>query len=154
MITRNLWSSFYIKVPSNWWRPTKNDETPKQSWKATSSLAFIIPLCSWRKLIIKVETPKQSLQGIYSPGRNWCALQLMKTYYKSWSPKKSWQSIYIAIYITYIYGIHHWNFLRSSYRKLAWVGFEPTTTEFRSDTLSLSLTLSLYIYSTYKRCII
>ena len=31
------------------------------------------------------------------------------------------------------YGIHHWRIFRSSYRKLAWVGFEPTTTEFRSD---------------------
>ena len=27
------------------------------------------------------------------------------------------------------YGIHHWRILWSSYRKLAWVGFEPTTTE-------------------------
>ena len=36
----------------------------------------------------------------------------------------------------YIYGIHHWRIFRSSYRKLAWVGFEPTTTEFRSDALT------------------
>ena len=43
--------------------------------------------------------------------------------------------LYIYIYI-YIYGIHHWRILRSSYRKLAWVGFEPTTTEFRSDALT------------------
>ena len=28
------------------------------------------------------------------------------------------------------YGIDHWRILWSSYRKLAWVGFEPTTTEF------------------------
>ena len=34
------------------------------------------------------------------------------------------------------YGIHHWRIFRSSYRKLAWVGFEPTTTEFRSDALT------------------
>ena len=34
------------------------------------------------------------------------------------------------------YGIHYWRILRSSYRKLAWVGFEPTTTEFRSDALT------------------
>ena len=34
------------------------------------------------------------------------------------------------------YGIHHRRILWSSYRKLAWVGFEPTTTEFRSDALS------------------
>ena len=34
------------------------------------------------------------------------------------------------------YGIHHWRILRSSYRKLGWVGFEPATTEFRSDTLT------------------
>ena len=29
-----------------------------------------------------------------------------------------------------IHGIHHWRIFRSSYRKLAWVGFEPMTTEF------------------------
>ena len=36
----------------------------------------------------------------------------------------------------YIYGIHHWRILRSSYRKLAWVKFEPTTNEFCSDALT------------------
>ena len=36
----------------------------------------------------------------------------------------------------YIYDIHHWKIFRSSYRKLAWVGFEPKTTEFRSDALT------------------
>ena len=35
-----------------------------------------------------------------------------------------------------LYGIDHWWIFRSSYRKLAWVGFEPTTTEFRSDALT------------------
>ena len=34
------------------------------------------------------------------------------------------------------YGIHHWWILWSSYRKLAWVGFELTTTKFRSDALT------------------
>ena len=34
------------------------------------------------------------------------------------------------------YSIHHWRTFRSSYRKLAWMGFEPTTTEFRSDALT------------------
>ena len=33
------------------------------------------------------------------------------------------------------YGIHHWQILWSSYRKFAWVWFEPMTTEFRSDAL-------------------
>ena len=28
------------------------------------------------------------------------------------------------------FGIHHWKILWSSYRKLAWVEFEPTTTDF------------------------
>ena len=42
---------------------------------------------------------------------------------------------YILTYI-YIYSIHHWRIFRSSYRKLAWVGFEPTTTEFRSDAVT------------------
>ena len=32
--------------------------------------------------------------------------------------------------------IHHWRILWSSFRKLAWVEFEPTTTEFRSDALT------------------
>ena len=43
--------------------------------------------------------------------------------------------IYIYIYI-YICGIHHRRMPWSSYRKLSWVGFEPTTTEFRSDALT------------------
>ena len=34
------------------------------------------------------------------------------------------------------YGIHHWRILWSNYRKLARVGFEPTTTEFPSDALT------------------
>ena len=34
------------------------------------------------------------------------------------------------------YRIHHWRILWSGYRKLAWVGFEPTTSEFRSDALT------------------
>ena len=37
--------------------------------------------------------------------------------------------IHIIYYIyTYIYGIHHWKILWSTYRKIAWVWFEPTTT--------------------------
>ena len=34
------------------------------------------------------------------------------------------------------YGVHHRKVLWSSYRKLAWVGFEPTTNGFRSDVLT------------------
>ena len=34
------------------------------------------------------------------------------------------------------YGIHHCRILLSSYRKLAWLGFEPTTTEFCLDALT------------------
>ena len=34
------------------------------------------------------------------------------------------------------HGIQHWRIFRSSYRKLAWVGFETTTTEFRLDALT------------------
>ena len=35
-----------------------------------------------------------------------------------------------------IYGVYHWRILGSSYRKLAWVGFELMTIEFCSDTLT------------------
>ena len=41
-----------------------------------------------------------------------------------------------TFFLLYIYGIHYRRILWSSYRKLAWVGFEPTTTEFRSDALT------------------
>ena len=34
------------------------------------------------------------------------------------------------------YDIHHWSILWSSYWKLAWVGFEPVITEFRSNALT------------------
>ena len=39
----------------------------------------------------------------------------------------------IAAEWTDTYGIHQWRNPKSSYRKLTWVGFEPTTTEFPSD---------------------
>ena len=42
-------------------------------------------------------------------------------------------SIYIYIYIS---GIHCWRILWSSYKKLAWVGFESTTNKFLSDALT------------------
>ena len=55
------------------------------------------------------------------------------------------------------YGAHHWKIFRSSYKKLAWVWFEATSTEFRSDAvtdwgirlwvkLALSLSLCIYIW--------
>ena len=55
-----------------------------------------------------------------------------------------WQNIHVisnikntAIYIyIYIYIDQHWRIFRSYYRKLAWVGCEPTTTVFRSDALA------------------
>ena len=53
---------------------------------------------------------------------------------------------------TYKY-IHHWRILRSSYRKLAWVGFEPTTTELHSDMYICIYTHALYIYTLLIHCI-
>ena len=73
--------------------------------------------------------------------------------------------IYMSLYICmlYIYGFHHWRILWSSYRKLAWVGFEPTTTEFHSDPLidwafrwgdefNLHSEPTLYNYSSFIVC--
>ena len=45
-----------------------------------------------------------------------------------------WVSVRLG-YCLDIYGIYHWMVLLSSYRT-AWVGFELTTTEFHSDTLT------------------
>ena len=40
------------------------------------------------------------------------------------------------MHIYYVYVVYIWRILRSSYRKLAWVGFDPTTNEFHSDALT------------------
>ena len=49
-----------------------------------------------------------------------------------------WKCITIGLFsiFVYIYGIRNWRILRSSYGRLGWVEFEPTTTEFRSDALT------------------
>ena len=44
--------------------------------------------------------------------------------------------LYIDSYKSSTDCIHHWRILWSRYRKLAWVGLEPTPTEFRSDALT------------------
>ena len=44
--------------------------------------------------------------------------------------------IYIHIYILFTTEVAIGSSFRSSYRKLAWVGFEPMTTEFRSEALT------------------
>ena len=44
---------------------------------------------------------------------------------------------------------YHWRIFRSSYRKLVWVRFEPTTTEFRSGVKLTELSghhIYIYIY--------
>ena len=51
--------------------------------------------------------------------------------------------IYIYIIICYS-SLHHWSIFRSSYRKVAWVAFESTTPEFRSDALT-GWTIRLWI---------
>ena len=53
----------------------------------------------------------------------------------------SWQKHAIRVFYSSIasigiYGIHHWRIFWSTYRKLAWVEFEPMTIEFCSDALT------------------
>ena len=59
------------------------------------------------------------------------------------------------------YGIHLWRIISSSNRKLAWVGFEPTTTKFFWDALTdwaikpwahLHSEPTLYSYSNFIVC--
>ena len=63
------------------------------------------------------------------------------------------------------YGIHHWRILRSSYRKLTWIGFEPRTTDIyfcaildithhNFFCLLYGIVLFLVIYLEIKCCII
>ena len=57
------------------------------------------------------------------------------------SPHLFWSKFPVGNYMNVaewadIYGIHHWQILWSSYRKLAWVGFKPATTEFCPDPLT------------------
>ena len=49
--------------------------------------------------------------------------------------------------------IHHWRILWSSYKKLAWVGFEPTITEFRSNSNQLSYQVMSSTRSKSQLCI-
>ena len=65
---------------------------------------------------------------------------------------------YIYIYI-YIYRIHHWQILWSSYRKLAWVGFEPVNsvqtlqaTELSGHEFNSHSQPTLYSYSNFIVC--
>ena len=53
--------------------------------------------------------------------------------------------IYIICIYLYLYLYIYMYIFRSSYRKLAWVGFEPTTSGFRSEALTLFL--SMYLLS-------
>ena len=57
------------------------------------------------------------------------------------SPRLFWSNVCWGNHISVAewvdtYGIYHWRILWSSYKKLVWVGFEPTTTEFHSDALT------------------
>ena len=47
------------------------------------------------------------------------------------------QVITLAVELIDTYGIQHWRIYKSSYRNLAWVGFEPMTSEFYSDALTI-----------------
>ena len=68
--------------------------------------------------------------------RNIWIFSLFQLLLLSLSTKILWLTTIEKLCIIYIYGIHHWRIIWSSYRDLAWVGFEPTTTEFRSDVLT------------------
>ena len=51
-------------------------------------------------------------------------------------PKQFFPSFWMKLAGLKTTGRFIWRIFRSSYRKLAWVGFEPITTEFLSDTLT------------------
>ena len=46
--------------------------------------------------------------------------------------------------------IHHWRICRSNYRKLACVGFEPTTTEIRWNSFCFWISFKLKLSNSYK----
>ena len=67
----------------------------------------------------------------------------------------------ICIVVRYVFTTDHWRILYSSYRKLAWVGFDPINTELRSNALTNYWAIShklnshseptLYSYSHFTR---
>ena len=85
----------------------------KEDWSSSTT-------CNWHRI------PHRNTQFRYCLYINMHGMNSTK--YNSKANRVSW-------YI-YIYVIHHWRIFRSSCRKLAWVGFEPTTTEFCSDALT------------------
>ena len=62
----------------------------------------------------------------------YCLRQSLRLFYS----KFCWCNRMSVAEWVHTYCIHHWRFIWSSYRKLAWVGFEPTTTVFRSEALT------------------
>ena len=78
-------------------------------------------------------------------GKEW---SMMKTNIKTFKIKcflpdyskkcalKTWQTSFILLsYIYFIYGIHRWRIVRSSYRKMTWVGSKTTNNEFHWGAL-------------------
>ena len=59
-----------------------------------------------------------------------------KNILKNQSAQTTARVVSVAYHLWLPFCIHHWRISWSSYRKLIWVGFEPTTTEFRSDALT------------------
>ena len=103
-----------------------------------SSIYIYIPHGFLKRSILKVcETISKSQHRRFQSKsrRYWKFKIVVFSMFDIWELQQKNDSLvctYIHIYIyIYIYGIHHWRIFRSSYRKLAWVGFQPKITEFR-----------------------
>ena len=89
-------------------------------YQTTSSTLTQTQLCS--------TTPISSLCSVFMFHFGYCLLFTFK--------QNLAQVITLVTKCIDTYGIHHWRIFRSSYTKLAWVGFEPTITELCSDALT------------------
>ena len=118
----------------------------KEKWTDTYSIHhWRIIWISHRKLVWRSNRPSYQVMSSPRTQSQLCTATSISTFVQCrfrfgyclrQSPRLFWSKFYwgndmsVAEW-TDIYGIHNWRIIWSSYRKLVWVGFEPTTTEFR-----------------------
>ena len=101
----------------------------RSSYRKLAWLGFELPTSEFYSDVLTKWASKQWLQLEFH-------LLLSVIFHFSDYLRQSLLLFLIEVESTYAYRLHLRTILRSSYRRLAWVRFEPTTTEFRSDALT------------------
>ena len=112
---------------------------PWVGFEATTTEFRSDTLTYWAIELLGDEFNSQSEPVLYSYSNfiSWSVLDLISASIAAFIKSKfCWGKDMGVAEWTDRYGIHHWMIFTSSFRKLIWVGLEPTTTELRSDALT------------------